>query len=92
MAKTRAHLIIHGLVQGVFFRDSTRRKANGLGLTGWVRNRPEGTVEIVAEGPEGEMERFISWCHRGPSGADVSRVEEAREDYRGEFDSFDIAY
>ena len=92
MGNIRVHLIIHGLVQGVFFRDSTRRKARSLGISGWVRNRPEGTVEVVAEGPEETIDQFVAWCNRGPSGAEVIQVDEDRGSWSGQFDSFDIVH
>lgn len=68
--------IIHGRVQGVFFRDSTRRKAEELGVRGWVRNRPDGTVEAVAQGEPGNLERLEQWFRDGgPRAARVERVE-----------------
>jgi acylphosphatase len=68
--------IIHGRVQGVFFRDSTRRKAQELGVRGWVRNRPDGTVEAVAQGDPGTLERLEQWFRDGgPRAARVERVE-----------------
>jgi acylphosphatase len=66
---------IYGKVQGVFFRDSTRRKAHELELSGFVRNEPDGSVYIEAEGDEENLEIFKSWCHQGPPGANVERVE-----------------
>ena len=71
------HYIIHGRVQGVFFRDSTRRKALELGLGGWVRNRSDGTVEAVVQGPEGAVAELAQWFRAGgPRSARVDRVEE----------------
>jgi acylphosphatase len=73
------HYIIHGRVQGVFFRDSTRRKARELGVRGWVRNRPEGTVEVMAAGDEAALDALERWFRDGgPPAARVERVE--RED------------
>lgn len=92
MDNFRVRLIIEGRVQGVWFRDSTRRQAMALGVTGWVRNRPEGTVEVLAEGPEVPVRRLIAWCRRGPSGARVTQVHEMTEQWRGEFDAFDIVF
>lgn len=68
-----------GRVQGVFFRDSTRREANRLGVTGWVRNRPDGTVEAHAEGAPEAVEALVRWAREGPRHADVDdvRVSEA---------------
>jgi acylphosphatase len=74
------HYIIHGRVQGVFFRDSTRRKAQELGVRGWVRNRPDGTVEAVAQGEAPAVERLEGWFRDGgPSAARVDRVEQHEE-------------
>ena len=88
----RKHLIIEGRVQGVWFREYTRRQAVSLGVSGWVKNRPEGTVEAMMEGPEEAVLRLVVWCRRGPSAARVTRIREMEEVWRGEFDSFDITY
>ncbi len=92
MDTIRAHLIIEGRVQGVFYRDSTRREAIELGLCGWVKNRFDGSVEVVAEGPKEKVETLIAWCHHGPPIARVTKVHEIREDYTGEFDSFRVTF
>jgi acylphosphatase len=92
MDNIRARLIIEGRVQGVWFRDSTRNEATRLNLTGWVKNRFDGSVELVAEGPREEVKKLIEWCHHGPPGARVTMVHEIKEDYTGEFDSFRISY
>jgi acylphosphatase len=92
MGDIRVRLIIEGIVQGVWFRDSTRTKALTLGVCGWVRNRPEGSVEVLAEGPEDRVKKLVAWCHHGPPDADVSRVSETREQWRGEFDAFEIVF
>lgn len=83
-------MIIEGRVQGVWFRDSTRRQALALGVTGWVRNRPDGSVEVLAEGAEGSVRRFSAWCRHGPSAARVARVCQDEETWVGEFDTFRI--
>ncbi|HNH76956.1 MAG TPA: acylphosphatase [Candidatus Obscuribacter sp.] len=70
-----AKLKIHGRVQGVFFRQSTREKARELGLSGWVKNMPDGTVEALAAGPESLVNELIAWCHKGPAYARVDKVE-----------------
>ncbi len=88
----RRHLIIEGRVQGVWFRESTRRQAASLGVSGWVKNRPEGTVEAVLEGPEDAVSRLVEWCKKGPSSASVTHLNETEEVWRGEFDAFDIVY
>jgi Acylphosphatases len=71
---SRIHAIVHGRVQGVFFRAWTREQANQLGLAGWVRNLPDGSVEIIAEGPRPALEALLELCQKGPSGATVRRV------------------
>lgn len=89
----RLHLLIHGRVQGVYFRSDARDRARALGLTGWVRNRLDGdTVEIVAEGPAEKLEIFRDWCRQGPPGAYVRRVEELTESETGEFTDFQARY
>jgi acylphosphatase len=92
MGNIRVRLIIEGLVQGVWFRDSTRAEAMHFGVCGWVRNRPDGSVEVVAEGLEEGVKRLVAWCRHGPPAARVTRVQESREEWRGEFDSFDIVF
>lgn len=73
----RVHLRLHGLVQGVFYRKSCQAEARRLGLTGWVRNRRDRTVEAVAEGPRDALDALVAWCHAGPPAARVDRVEAA---------------
>jgi acylphosphatase len=82
----RRRAIVHGRVQGVFFRDTTRRHAAALGVAGWVRNRPDGTVEAVFEGESEAVEAMLAFCREGPRGARVERVEvtdEVPEDLSG---------
>ncbi len=69
-------LRVHGRVQGVFFREETRRMAGRHGVAGWVSNRPDGTVEAVFEGARADVEALVLFCGRGPQGARVSRVED----------------
>ena len=88
----RMHVIVHGLVQGVSFRHYTHRQALELGITGWVRNRPDGTVEALLEGPEEAVRNMVEWCRNGPPAAKVERLEVTHEDYRGEYKSFNITY
>jgi acylphosphatase len=76
----RKRVVVHGAVQGVFFRDTTRRRAEQHGLAGWVRNNPDGTVEAVFEGAEPDVERLVRFAHDGPSGARVERVEVFEEE------------
>ena len=92
MGNIRIRLIIEGLVQGVWFRESTRREAERLGVTGWVKNRRDGAVGVLVEGPEEQVERLVAWCHNGPPSAEVTRVHETREAWQGEFESFDVAF
>ncbi|MDY6970902.1 MAG: acylphosphatase [Thermodesulfobacteriota bacterium] len=92
MAKIRVRLIIEGQVQGVWFRDSTRHEALALGVSGWVKNRSDGAVEVLVEGAEDKAEKLISWCHHGPPAAKVSMVRKTREEWTGEFGSFDITF
>ena len=70
----RAHVRVSGWVQGVFFRDSTREKAEELGVSGWVRNLPDGRVEAVFEGDPDRVGEMVAWCESGPSSADVDDV------------------
>ena len=92
MEKKRLHLLIEGRVQGVWYRESTRRKAVSLGVCGWVRNRPDGTVEAVAEGDGDAVARLAEWCRQGPAGARVEAVGERAEPWTGEFNSFEVVY
>lgn len=92
MAKVRAHLIIEGIVQGVFFRAHTREQADSNSVHGWVRNRPDGTVEAVFEGDEESVKKLIEWCHKGPSEAVVKNVKIDWERYKGEFKNFAVIH
>ena len=92
MGNTRIRLIIEGRVQGVWFRDSTRKEADRLGVSGWVKNRSDGTVEALVEGPEALVKELISWCRQGPPFARVDGIRETRETWVGDFDTFDIVY
>jgi acylphosphatase len=80
----RVHVIVRGRVQGVGFRYSMIARARSLGVGGWVRNRSDGSVEAVFEGPAERVESMVDWCRRGPSGARVDSVEEAAEAAHGE--------
>jgi acylphosphatase len=79
----RRRVIVHGRVQGVFFRDSARRLARQHGLAGWVSNRPDGTVEAVFEGEGDGVDRLVAFVQKGPRGADVERVDVFEEDPEG---------
>ena len=87
---TRAHVIISGKVQGVFFRQSTKDKAIGLGVTGWVRNLPGGRVEAVFEGRKEDVADIVKWCWKGPELAEVNNVELTSGEFTGEFNGFVI--
>lgn len=82
--------VVLGRVQGVFFRASAQREAKRLGLTGWVRNRPDGSVELLAEGEDESLRDFIGWVQRGPGSARVDRVDTRWRSYTGEFTEFRI--
>ena len=79
--KTTKHLLIHGRVQGVNYRESMRMQAQRLNVTGWVRNRSDGTVEAMVHGSPDDVAQMLDWCQRGPPGARVTslQVEEASE-------------
>lgn len=83
---------VEGQVQGVFFRDHTRRQARSLGLVGWVRNEPDGRVRVVAEGPRSALERLLEAMRRGPPSAQVSRVDHRWEAATGELQDFRIRF
>lgn len=70
----RTRVVVSGMVQGVFFRDTCRRTAESAGVAGWVRNRSDGTVEAVFEGPAEAVEAMVAWCRHGPRHARVSDV------------------
>lgn len=90
MAQKRIHLVVRGRVQGVYFRASAVREARRMGLTGWVKNRNDGAVELVAEGEEDQVKDFLAWAQRGPSTARVDKVETRWRSYTGEYPSFVI--
>lgn len=92
MEQTRAHLKITGRVQGVGFRNSTRRKARQLGVNGWVRNLPNGSVEAVVEGNKEDVEDLIAWAKRGPRLASVNEVKLEQKEPKNEFETFSIRY
>lgn len=92
MSKDRIHLNIKGRVQGVGFRASTRRRARDLGLTGWVKNLADGSVEAVAEGHEDDLKKLVSWAKTGPRRARVDEVNTKWKDYEAEFTEFNIRY
>ena len=90
MKKLRAHIFVSGQVQGVFFRDNTKKKAKELEVTGWVRNRSDGQVEAIFEGEEEKVRELVDWTRQGPAWAKVDKLDISWEDYKGEFDNFEI--
>ena len=92
MPLARVHCIVHGRVQGVAFRAATQRQARQLGVCGWVRNRPDGTVELLAEGEQVSVQQLVDWCQHGPPGARVTQVQVDWQPLTGEFVGFEIRY
>jgi acylphosphatase len=90
MSLKQVHLYVRGRVQGVYFRASAQREAKRLGLTGWVKNRPDGSVEVLAEGEEEEVKEFIGWAHRGPGAARVDVVDVRWRGFTGDYPDFRI--
>ena len=88
MSLKQVHLFVRGRVQGVFFRASTQREARRLGLTGWVKNRVDGTIEVLAEGEEEEIKELIGWANRGPGAARVDGVDVRWRSYTGQHADF----
>ncbi|MDH3359781.1 MAG: acylphosphatase [Desulfobulbaceae bacterium] len=86
------HIIVEGRVQGVFYRASTKEEASRLGLTGWVRNRPEGSVEAIIEGDPEQISKMIGWLHKGPPHATVTRVRVTNEESNNNHIDFTIRY
>jgi len=92
MTKSCVHVVISGLVQGVWFRTSTKNKAEQLGITGWVKNAHNGCVESVFEGDENTVQEMIDWCHIGPPHAEVKKVEVTNQSPCDGFEDFSIKY
>jgi len=92
MLHRRVHLIVRGHVQGVFFRASTKRRARELGVSGWVKNLADGSVEVVAEGPDAALADLVRWCRSGPPGAGVDSLDEEWTEPRGDLAGFRIAH
>ncbi len=90
MALKQLQLNIHGRVQGVYFRAATQREARRLGLTGWVKNRNDGSVEVLAEGEEVAIRELYGWAQRGPSAARVDRVDTRWRSFTGTHPDFRI--
>lgn len=85
----RRRVVVHGEVQGVFFRDSTESEAESAGVAGWVRNRDDGAVEAVFEGPSDAVQRMVDFCRQGPGRADVDDLEVHEEEPEG-LDGFSV--
>jgi acylphosphatase len=88
MSDKTLRLVIHGRVQGVYFRDSMRREAQRLGISGWVRNRSDGTVEAAVQGDPADVDLLVRWAHRGPERAHVTQVEIGP--HEGSYTGFEI--
>ena len=88
--KTRAHVLVTGRVQGVFFRSETKHNADLHDVKGWVRNLPDDRLEAVFEGEKEAVQTLIDFCKHGPSGAKVTNIDLTWETYTGEFDRFKI--
>jgi len=88
--KVRMNVIIHGRVQGVSFRYYTRDRALELGVTGWVRNLPDGSVEGLFEGHDSAVQALVEWCRCGPPAARVDSIDVREAEYSGEFANFTI--
>ena len=82
---------VRGRVQGVFFRETTRQEADRLGVTGTVRNEPDGSVAIEAEGPAERLDRFVEWCREGPPRANVESLDATEGELRG-YDGFRVTF
>ncbi|MBR9692117.1 acylphosphatase [Candidatus Woesearchaeota archaeon] len=92
MPKSRIHMIVHGRVQGVFFRANAQKQARKLNITGLVKNTPDRCVEIIAEGEETALKKLAVWCSKGPLLSRIDNVETSWEKYTGEFETFSIRY
>ena len=88
----RIHVIVEGRVQGVFFRACTRDEAVRLGLSGWVRNRPNGSVEALVEGEKGAVNKMVQWFQQGSPHSIVEKVHLSEESPLGDFGTFEIHY
>ncbi|MCK4781877.1 acylphosphatase [Candidatus Parcubacteria bacterium] len=90
--KTRAHIFVKGRVQGVFFRQSAKKKAREFGVFGWVKNLKDGRVEAVVEGEKEKVKKMIKWLKSGPMIANVEDIKIKQEEYQGEFKNFDLRF
>jgi acylphosphatase len=92
LLKVRAHVYVSGRVQGVFFRSETQDEAIRQGITGWVRNLPDGQVEAILEGERENVEKVIEFCRRGPPAAKVAKVDVQWQNFTGEFRNFTVKH
>jgi acylphosphatase len=90
MALKQLHMVVRGRVQGVYFRASAQREARRLGVCGWVRNRADGSLEMLAEGEEAAVRDLHGWAQKGPSAARVDKVDTRWRSYVGEYSDFRI--
>lgn len=88
--RAQFYATVHGYVQGVSFRYYTLKRAQALGVTGYVRNLPDGSVEVVAEGPCAAVDQLLEWLHEGPSSAEVDHVDIEWQTPRGQFRLFEV--
>jgi len=88
----RVHIFVSGRVQGVLFRYETRKTAKSLDVKGWVKNLPDGRVEVVAEGEKDKIDNLIEFLKKGPPAARVDKVDVKTEEYKGEFEDFNVRY
>lgn len=90
MYRKKVHIKVYGQVQGVFFRAYAKEVAIRLGIVGWVRNNADGSVEAVAQGPKEKLDKFVTWCKKGPPSAKVEKVEVDEQKTEDEFRNFEI--
>ena len=88
----RVNIKIYGRVQGVFFRYNTKKVADKLNLKGWIKNKPDDSVEIIAEGKDEDIESLIRWCGKGPIGSKVEDVKIEENEFKNDFKNFSIIY
>lgn len=92
MEKIRAHIFVSGRVQGVFYREKTKKKSEKLGVTGWVKNLSDGRVEAIFEGDKDMVEDMVNWARKGPIWAKIEALDIVWEDFTGQFNNFEIRY
>ena len=88
----RIHILVYGKVQGVFFRQNAKELASGLGIKGYTKNLEDGSLEIIAEGPNQKLDEFIEFCKKGPNGASVESAKITYDEYKNEFEDFEIRH